>query len=125
MSLSSDKSFLTYIRERKQTLWIILILLIALVVIFISSSDTATTSDDDSLEARVSALCESIADVGECRVLIYYKPQTSRYDDKKVESVVVVCEGADSLSVRKTLTDMLSAFFGIGSNRVVIEKMKN
>ena len=56
--------------------------------------------------------------------MIYYQKASSRYDEQKVESVVVICEGGDSVKVKKCLTEMLSSFFGIGSNRVKVEKMK-
>ena len=124
MSLISDKGFLNYVKDRKALLWAAIILVVAVVCIFIGSGNDNDTAIDGSLESRVSELCRSIDGVGECRVLIYYQPQSSRYDTEKVESVVVVCEGADSIEVRRCLTEMLSSFFGIGSNRVRIEKMR-
>jgi hypothetical protein len=61
--------------------------------------------------------------VGECKVYLYYSENDKKNDTEKIESVIVVCEGADSVDVRLRLTKMLSSFFGIGSNRVRIEKM--
>ena len=125
MSLISDNAFFKYVKNKKETVWIILILLLA--VIFIVSGSGENNSDeagDDSYETRVADICRSIDGVGASRVLIYYSEPSSRYGEKKVEGIVVVCEGAGSLDVRRRLTEALSSFFGIGSNRVIIEKMK-
>ena len=59
--------------------------------------------------------------------MLTYKVTEGRYgspDTKTVESVAVICKGADRAGVRKELTDMLSALFGIGANRIHISKMK-
>jgi len=121
-----DKTFIRYIKEHKDFTKIILILAIGiiLIVIGVSNNDDKDVNEVSDLEKQLSDLCSSVEGVGECRVLIYYSEENTRYNTKqKVESIVVVCEGADSLSTRKQLTDMLSSFFGIGSNRVRIEKM--
>ena len=125
MSLISDNAFLKYVKNKKEIVWIILILLLAVVFIFFGSrGDDVDVGGDDSYETRVADICKSIDGVGASRVLIYYSEPSSRYAERKVEGIVVVCEGADSLDVRRRLTETLSAFFGIGSNRVIIEKMK-
>lgn len=125
LSFLSDKRFLDHLKKRKYILLIGVILVVAVVFIIAgSSSDGDSSSDQDSLEVKISDLCRSIDGVGECRALIYYKSQTSRYDDKKVESIVIVCEGGDSMQVKSALTEMLSSLFGIGTNRVRVEKMQ-
>lgn len=121
----SFSSFFAYLRKRKETVLVILILLASLIFIFFGMrSDTETAEESDALEEKVEGMCKSIEGVGKCKVLVYYKEQSSRYETQKVESVVVVCEGGDSVEVKKCLTELLSSFFGIGSNRVRIEKMQ-
>ena len=101
-----------------------LLLGVAVALIAISTADDSDALTDDSYEARVADICNSIEGVGRCRVLIYYGEPSTRYSEKKVEGIVVVCEGAGSVEVRRRLTEALSSFFGIGSNRVIIEKMQ-
>ena len=115
--------FLKFIKDKKDIMKIALVLSLGLLLIFIGGRNKNTTKDDGELEERVTSICESIDGVGECKVMIYYKNEATRTDDKHVDSVVVVCEGADSLEIRKSLTETLSSLFGIGANRVRIEKM--
>ena len=43
----------------------------------------------------------------------------------EVLGVTVVCDGGDNATVRARLTEMLSALFGIGSNRIAVLPSKN
>lgn len=69
-------------------------------------------------ETDLKTLCSSVADVGECEVMISYGASG------EVVAVAVICEGGDSLSVRATLTDMIGSLYGIGSNRISVVKSK-
>ena len=125
LSLISNNAFLKRITEKKETVWLLLLLILAVVFIVIGSSvNDGADAVDDSYESRVADICNSIEGVGKCRVLIYYTEPSSRYSDQKVEGIVVVCEGGGSVEVRRRLTEALSSFFGIGSNRVIIERMQ-
>lgn len=125
LNLIFGKQFFGHLKKRKEVFWAALILIMAVVFILMGTrSNEEKISTDASLEDRVAELCKSIDGVGKCKVLIYYKEQSSKYDTQKVESIVVVCEGGDSVEIRRCLTEMLSSFFGIGTNRVRIEKMK-
>ena len=113
-------------KGKKDMALIIALLSLGLILLFFSSSGkTGDETTDEGIEERISALCSGVAGVGDCSVMVYYEPGESRTDKEKIESVIVICEGADSVEVRMRLTDMLSSFFGIGSNRVKIEKMKS
>ena len=122
-----DKGFIKYIKGHKDFAKIILILAIGLVLVFIGVGGGGDKEDSEggiSLEDQLSDLCSSVEGVGECRILIYYSDVGTRYESiKKAESVLVVCEGADSLEIRRELTEMLTSFLGIGSNRVRIERL--
>lgn len=122
LSLISGNSFLKHLKNKKELVLVLILLCVAVALIVIGSAGGSDT--DDSYEARVADICNSIEGVGRCRVLIYYGEPTTRYSEKKVEGIVVVCEGAGSIEVRRRLTEALSSFFGIGSNRVIIEKMQ-
>ncbi|MCR4615306.1 MAG: hypothetical protein K5756_04075 [Clostridiales bacterium] len=41
----------------------------------------------------------------------------------KIRGVAVLCQGADKVSVRQSITELLTAVLGIGSNRVNISKI--
>ena len=112
-----DKRLRKYIKEKKNVVLIALALALGLLLIFIGSGE-AKDGDGSSMgiEERLSTACSGVEGVGECEVLIYYS------DGGAVESVIVICDGADSVSVRLRLTEMLSSFFGIGTNRIRIEK---
>jgi stage III sporulation protein AG len=43
----------------------------------------------------------------------------------KVKGVTIACRGADSDGVRSQLTEMMTALFDIGSNRVAILKLNS
>ena len=42
----------------------------------------------------------------------------------EVFSVAVICEGADDVSVRARLTELITSLYGIGANRVSIVKLE-
>ena len=119
------KGFLKYLREKKDITKIAVVLALGLLLIFIGGREKdADTEAEAGIEERIAVACAGVEGVGECEVLVYYAPKESRSDEAKVESVIVICEGADSVQVRLRLTRMLSSFFGIGTNRIRVEKMK-
>ena len=92
-----------------------------------TAAGSKETAERDELEAQLEEMCSSLSGVGSCRVMINYKVTEGRYGSsgtKTVESVAVICKGADRPGVRKELTDMLTSLYGIGSNRVHVSKMK-
>lgn len=100
---------------------LILVFVLGLILLFLGSiRKDAPQASEVTLETRMVELCSSVEGVGRCKVMVYYGTDA---EDARVESVVVVCEGADSVEVRKSITDTLSSFFGIGTNRIRIEKM--
>ena len=124
LRLISDNAFLKHLKNKKEAVWLLILLALAVALIIFGSVGASDEGVDDSYESRVADICNSIEGVGKCRVLIYYGEPATRYSEKKVEGIVVVCEGAGSVDVRRRLTDALSSFFGIGSNRVIIERMQ-
>lgn len=102
-----------------------IVLALGLILLFLGGRKEENSSQsDDGAEERVADACSCVDGVGECRVYLYYSQNSKGDFSDEVESVIVVCEGADSVDVRLRLTEMLSSFFGIGANRVKIEKMR-
>ena len=107
---------------------IVIIVAAGLLLILISSFGNAksTEAQDDEIEAKIEEMCSSLVGVGECRVMVTYSSEGRGYGQsvKRVESVAVVCKGADRAHVKAEIISMISALYGIGSNRIFISRMK-
>ena len=121
-------SVLGFIKQRGvYKILIILLLGVALIIIGTSSVRTNEDGDLDELEARLEEMCSSLVGVGRCRVMVTYERSNSRYgaeSDRRVESVAIVCRGADNVRVRSELTELFTSLFGIGAHRISITRMK-
>ncbi len=62
--------------------------------------------------ARIGEFLSQIEGVGEARVLL------------SAEGAVIVCQGADTSSVRLCVTNAVSAYTGLGSDKIRVIKMK-
>ena len=118
-----DRRAYRYLKDKRSVWLAAIVLALGLILIFIGSRENDGTSGGGGEEERLAEICSGIAGVGECRVILYYSPADGK-DDGRIESVIVVCEGADSMDVRLRLTEMLASFFGIGTNRIKIEKKR-
>lgn len=115
-----NKNFLKYVSSGKSTVIIAAALALGVLLIFIGSDSRGKA--EGTIEDRLAVLCSEVEGVGECSVMIYRSDSDG--EGETVESVIVICEGADSADVRRRLTEMLSSFFGIGANRIRIEKSR-
>ncbi len=120
-----------------------LIVLVGIFLVVISSVGGTNTKQKEEitldeyrteLEGRVGAMCSSVSGVGKCKVLITFeRGEQSTYKGSallevkppRVLGVTVVCRGAESDRVRADLTEMLSALFDIGANRIAILKLNS
>ena len=84
------------------------------------------------LERELEAACSSIRGVGRCEVVVTFSrgventyKGTSLIETKppEVMGVSVICEGADSDTVRADVVGMMSSLFGIGKNRIAVMKL--
>ena len=103
-----------------------------------SAGESKSTSEELSeyklrLEAELADTCSSVAGVGNCRIMVtfergaenvYKGSQLVESSPPRVSGVTVVCDGGASQSVKVTLTEMLSALFGIGKNRIAVLELK-
>lgn len=122
------------------------LLLLGIILIFSSSfaSDSGNQTGEsremsldeykESLEKQVASLCSAVDGVGECRVFItlergaqnvYKGSSVIETKPPRVLGVSVICKGAESDLTRQRLTEMLTALFDIGSNRVAILKLNS
>ena len=72
----------------------------------------------DSDEEKLCAVLEQIEGCGRVYVLL-------RQQRDGAGGAVVVCDGADSASVTLEIVNAVSAYTGLGSNRIIVLKMKN
>ncbi len=78
---------------------------------YFDKSEQEVTPLDD-----LAVLCSKIDGVGRCSVMINYDEGGS------VSAVAVVCDGAESLSVREGLYKLISSLYGVGYNRISVLK---
>lgn len=102
-----------YLKEKK-SLWLILILLVVGVCLMLFGGTGGGKTSDASLEARIEKLCERVEGASDISVMV-------RTDSSgEVRGVAVVCRGGEEASVRLTVTEMLTALFGIPSSAVSV-----
>lgn len=100
-------------------IWLIGLMLLGLILILIGNEQTgekiAVTQTE---EMRATEMCAMMDGVGDCRVMMTYRP-----DSDEVYAVLVLCDGAESVAVRERITSLFTSLYGIGSHRVEIEKL--
>ena len=112
------RGVLEYIKKDKRLILCIILVILGFTLLIIGSfgdskeSGVAVRSEQD----KIRELCASVDGVGECYV-------TLNYEGESVVSIVVLCEGGDSPSVKKRLSDMLVTLYGIGYNRIMIDRL--
>ena len=135
-------SFITYLKENKPRARLMLLLLLAIALLLVASplfaEEEAEVNEDGlaeykaELEAELSRLCSSVEGAGECRVTVtfeggaesvYKGSHLVETKPPRVMGIAVVCTGAGSDAVRADLTQMLSALFELGSNRISVLKL--
>ncbi len=100
---------------------------------------------EKALEKEIAALCNEVAGVGQCEVMVHLQGGTRvvyATDEKgkpvavgsgsseqalpstllspEIAGVAVVCRGGSSPAVQQTLTELISTALGISANRVSI-----
>ena len=84
------------------------------------------------LEKELSELCSEIEGAGKSKVMVSFSSGEVREyksgvlissSPPKIEGVTVLCRGADRASVKRAVCDMISALYGIGSNRICVLKL--
>ena len=99
-------------------IWLVSLMILGLILILIGNNSTDKAAVTQTEEMRVSEMCAMMDGVGECRVMMTYRP-----DSNEVYAVLVLCDGAESVMVRERITSLFTSLYGIGSHRVEIEKL--
>ena len=114
----SDKSFLDYVRKNKKSLLLLSVAAVFLILVCIGTSGSGERQEPEDEETRLSTIISEVSGVGRCEVMMNYT------EEGEVFGVIVLCEGAENVSVRERLTDLLSSLYGIGTNRISILKIR-
>ena len=112
----SSGGFWGYLRGKRGVLIALSVVIGVLLLTFGSLTGSGERKKDEKMD--IAEMCSLIEGVGECYALVSYT------DGGEPESVAVICEGGDSITVRYRLTEMLSSYLGIGANRISIESLK-
>lgn len=128
LTSSGNSGFFGFL-SKQGLIWkiIIPVALGLLLVLAGRSTDSGEVSVQADTEDEIAALCSSVDGVGRCSVIITYSEEYGYYGatgEREVLGVAIACEGGGSASVRRRLTDMMCALFGIGANRVCVEKLE-
>lgn len=108
-------------RFAKKNGWLLALLAAGLVLLWPGGKSAAETQKEIATpeETRLAAALSRTEGVGECCVLLAEKPgRESGY-----MGAVVVCPGADRAEVRLRIVETVSAFTGLGSHQIVVQKM--
>lgn len=106
----------------------VLCLALGILLVFLGAGgeeESASVSVDT--EESISAICSAMEGVGECRVIVSYGREGASWGNEGREvitGIVVVCEGGSSDAVKRRVTEALSSLYGIGTNRIKVEKMR-
>lgn len=108
----------------KNNLWLLLMLLAGLSLLLLPGGDAGKKSGEDGdlatvQEQRLSDLLSHMKGVGEAKVLLAEKPGR----EQGFSGAVIICSGAEDPGVRLRIVEAVSAFTGLGSNRIVVEKL--
>ena len=119
MKLKSVGEIREFLFGEGNRIWLVGLMLLGLILILIGNEHTgekiAVTQTE---EMRATEMCAMMDGVGDCRVMMTYRP-----DSDEVYAVLVLCDGAESVAVRERITSLFTSLYGIGSHRVEIEKL--
>ena len=105
-----------YLRENKRSLIIFALIGVMLIALCLFSDSDAAKTTGDGAEQRLSEVVSMVDGVGECEVMI-------SYEGEECVGVIILCEGAESATVRARLIDLVTSLYGVGANRVSILKI--
>ncbi len=117
--LKSDSRFFDFFTKGGSSLRMGVIILLGVILLLLGSGvGREVKEESQSTEERTAEMCAMMDGVGECRVMMTYYPESDR-----VYAVLVLCDGAESATVRERITSSLCSLYGIGANRVEIQRL--
>ena len=141
-----SSTFIVFLKERRN-LALLLLALVGAVLVFSSalgfgSGSTASGSSERvtldeykrSLEEELSSLCSRVSGAGRCVVSVSFS-EGERLEYKgtsvvsstppKVSGVTVLALGGGADAVKREISELISALYGIGHNRICVLKLSS
>lgn len=102
--------------------YLLLVLLAGLVLILLPGRSQQQNSDfSTDHEKRLQGTLQSLEGVGDVNVLL----AEAEGRNGGFTGAIILCQGADAAEVRLHIVEAVSAFTGLGSNRILVLKMKS
>ena len=119
MKDSSGSSAVMFFTKNR---YLLLVLLVGVVLLLLPGDGTAQQGQSATEEEqRLLGALRSMEGVGEAYVLL--AQENSRGGG--FTGAVILCQGANNAEVRLQVVEAVSAFTGLGSNRIMVLKMKS
>ena len=118
--MKSDKGFFDFLGSQGRGVKLMGIIVVGIALLMMGGLNMGGGSEEKAGEERIAEMCMLMDGVGECRVMMTYRQLDG---EDTVYAVLVLCEGADSPSVRARITSLVSSLYGIGSHRVEIQRL--
>lgn len=118
-------SAINRIAEKK---WFVpFIIFIFVILLVFSLSDKRVENNDLSIESSLEDICNSVSGVKNAKVMITYESIEastfmSNAENKRIQGVVVVCDGGDNPDIQLRLQEIIRSLFGISSTRITISE---
>ncbi len=139
-----SESFIAFVKQRKSLVLLgaaLLGVLLAVLPLFSSGGSEGTAESEDSLdkyklelEGELSELCSEVYGAGRCLARVSFS-SGFRFEYKgsslisktppKIDGVTVLCEGAGNSEVRREISSLIAALYGIGHNRICVLKLSS
>ena len=104
---------------QKKSVLIVLLAAGLLLLLWPRSSGSGTAGKNEDVSKRLCAVLSKIDGVGEVYALLSEEPNRRG----EYTGAVVVCSGARSSDIRLRVIQAVSAFTGLGSNRIIVEEL--
>lgn len=111
------RTWLNRLREGKYSAYILVAIFAAILLLALSFYWREEPSGGSATEKRLEQIISRIEGVGDLQIMV-------NETEEEVLGVIVVCEGADRLSVRLDVLDAVSTALGISRGSIQIYEMK-
>lgn len=119
----------------QQKLSIILAVVVAVILFFFLQSNSSVPEKEQGVEAQLAATLSKIAGVGQVEVYLHAETiqnersiLSSYFEDSSnspsYTGVLIVSEGAESIEIKRQLTDTVSRVLQLPAHRIVILPME-
>lgn len=107
--------------KKNKNVFILCIVVVALIIVLyflnLGQDEGAKNVMKTEAEIKLVNVLEGVDGVGQVDVFIYE-------NDKKIEGIIIVCQGANDVMVRNNVLNLVSTAFNVDKNIIAIYLMK-